>query len=196
MKRLLITAAVIAALGGLAACETATPYGPAPRSPQGTMTGFGYSDYRIDSNHWRVTFSGNSMTSRETVEKYLLYRAAELTRDQGYDWFVPAERHTERNTSYFGTTDPFYSSPYWGAYGWGWRPYWRYSGPWGWRAWDPWGGGPFWGSTVDIQQVNRYEASAEIEMGRGPPPPGVRVFDAHEVIANIGPSIVRPQDHR
>ncbi len=29
-------------------------------------------------------------------------------------------------------------------------------------------------------------------MGHGAPPAGARVFDAHEVIANIGPSIVKP----
>ena len=189
MKRLLVAAAAALALGGaLAGCATPTPYQPAP---PGRST-YGYSNYRIDDTHWRVSFAGNSLTSRETVEKYLLYRAAELTLEQGYDWFDTTDRHTERNTSYYAT-DPYYRSPFWGSYGWGWRPYWRYyGGPWGWRAWDPWYGGPFWADTVNIQEVTRYEATAEIVMGRNPPPDGRRVFQAREVVANLAPSIVRP----
>jgi len=186
MKRLLLTAAAIAVMGaGLAACETATPYQPAP--PGQDHTGYGYRDFKIDATHWRVSFAGNSLTSRETVEKYLLYRAAELTVQQGYDWFEPTERHTDRSSSFVG------SSPFYDTYGWGWHPYWGYGGPWGWRTWSPWYGGPFWADTIDIQQVSRYEANAEIAMGRTPPPSGQRVFNAREVVANLGPSIERPK---
>ncbi len=185
MKRFMLTAAVVAALGaGLVACETATPYQAAPA---GNNSGFGYSDYKVDANTWRVSFSGNSLTSRETVEKYLLYRAAELTLEQGAQWFETTSKHTERNTSYYGDS-PFYSS-----YGWGWAPSWGYGGPWGWRTWDPAFGGPFWADTVNIQQVNRYQATAEIVMGMDPPPSGQRVFNAKEVAQNLGPSIVRPK---
>jgi hypothetical protein len=190
MNRILFAAAA-AALGlGLAACETATPYQPAP--PGSSHYAYGYRDSQLDASHWRVSFAGNSLTSRETVEKYLLFRAAELTVQQGADWFEAAERHTERNTSYWGTSDPFYASPFWATYGWGWRPYWGFGGPWGWRTWDPWGG-PYWGSSINIDQINRYEASAEIVMGKGPPPQGQRVFNAHEVVQNLGPQIVRPK---
>ncbi len=192
MKRVLTTAgAIIAIAAGLAACETATPYQPAP--PGHAESSYGYKDYKVDSTHWRVTFSGNSMTTRETVEKYLLYRAAELALQQGFDWFETTDRHTERNTSFYADTDPFYHSGFWASYGWGWRPYWRYSGPWGSRSWDPWFGGPFWANDIDIQQVNRFEASTEIVMGKGPPPSGQRVFNAREVVQNLGPSIVKPR---
>ena len=191
MRRFLLTAAAVAALGGaLAACATATPYQPA--AVHGADRGFGYSDYRIDSTHWRVTFAGNSLTSRETVEKYLLYRAAELTIEQGGDWFETTDRHTDRNTSYSADPDPFYHSGFWNDYGWGWRPAWRYHGAWGWRSWDPWFGDPFWADRTTIQQVKRYEASAEIVIGHGSRPEGRRVFDAHEVVANMGPGITRP----
>jgi hypothetical protein len=190
MKSLNAILAAVAAVAALTACETATPY--QPLAPGHAQTG-GYSEYRIDANHWRVTFNGNSLTSRETVEKYLLYRAAELTAQQGFDWFVTADRHTERRTSYYADPDPFYHSGFWASYGWGWRPYWRYGGRFGWRRWDPWYGDPFWSRSVDIQEVNRYEASTEIMMGKGAPPAGERVFDAHEVIANLGPGIIRPQ---
>ncbi len=194
MKRWFLTAAAIAALGvGLAACETATPYQPAPGGAGQHAGGYGFSDYRVDDTHWRVTFSGNSMTSRETVEKYLLYRAAELTRQQGFDWFATIDRRTDKSTSYYADTDPFYRSGFYASYGWGWHPYWRYGGRWGWRSWDPWFGDPFWTSTVDIRAIESYEASAEISMGKGPPPPGGRVFNAEQVLNNLGASVQRPK---
>ena len=68
----LLTLAAAALL--IAACATSTPYGPAENGK-----GYGFSDQRIESNRYRITFRGNSVTSRETVENALLYRAAELT---------------------------------------------------------------------------------------------------------------------
>ena len=61
---------VIALISLLSACVTATPYQQAP------PRGFGYSEERLDQNKYRVTFRGNALTKRETVEDYLLYRAS------------------------------------------------------------------------------------------------------------------------
>jgi hypothetical protein len=189
MKRVLMTAlAAMALAGGLAACVTATPY--QQLNPHNTSAG-GYSDARLDANNWRVTFSGNSMTSRETVERYLLFRAAELTVSQGDDWFEEVKQTTDKKTDVF--IDPFYSS--W-DYGYGWHPYWRfrragYYG--GWAAWGPgwgWGYDP-WGPTY-ISTFDRYEASSQIVVGKGSKP-DARALDAHEVMMNLGPKIVRPK---
>lgn len=193
MKRLLIGLAAVAAVGvGVAGCATPTPYQPAMR---GTAQSGGFSELQLEQNRFRVTFSGNSLTSRETVESYLLYRAAELTVGQGYDWFKTADRATEKRTDYYADPDPFYHTPYYRGYGYGWRPYWRYSGgPYGWRSWDPWGADPFWTSRVDIREINRYEANAEIVMGKGAKPANdPSAFDARSVMSSLGPSIVRPQ---
>jgi hypothetical protein len=183
MRRFFVTAAAIAALGwGVAACQSATPFQAA------TPGGHGYSEFRIDATRWRVTFSGNSLTSRETVEKYLLYRAAQLTTEQGFDWFEPTDRRTERNTRYVGT------STYWSTWGSQWNPHWGFGGPWGWRRRDFWGPGPGWPNDIDIRQVNRYEASTEIVMGKGPRPPGQQAIDAHQVLENLGPSVAKPAE--
>jgi hypothetical protein len=190
MRRLIVALLAAASLTGLAACQTATPYQAA------TTTGryaTGFSDFRIDDGHWKVTFRGNSLTSRETVERYLLYRAAELTVQQGADWFETTDRQTERHSDFIGVGDPFYSSGFGLNYGWGWRPAWRYHGPHRWFGWSPWGGDP-WGDDIDVQQIDRYETSAEIAMGKGPAPSDHRVFDARQVMANLGPSIMRPVD--
>lgn len=167
------------------ACATPTPYQPLTR--RGAATG-GYSDFQVEPNRFRVTFAGNSMTSRETVETYLLYRAAQLTVERGYDWFEMADRNTERRQSTY-VNQPFSSGPY--GY---WGPSWRYRGAgFGWRSWDPFWGDPFFDRSIDIQTVNQYEATAEILTGRGPKPQdNARVFDARAVLANLAPRIQRP----
>ncbi len=112
---------------------------------------------------------------------------------QGFDWFETSDRKTERHSRYYANPDPFYSSGFGYHYGWGWRPHWRYWGRAGWVGWDPWAGDPFWGSRVDIQEVSRYEANAEIATGRGPAPEGRRVVNAREIMANLRPTIVLPE---
>jgi hypothetical protein len=185
MKRLLLTLAAATAIGGLAACETATPYQPAT---VGAAHAAGYAEQKLNDDLWRVTFSGNDLTSRETVERYLLYRAAELTVAQGFDWFRANDRHVDKKTSL--DVDPFYAGGFGYDYGWGWRPAWRYRGSFGWRSYDPWGGGPFWADRYSVNEIQQYDASVEVRMGHGAKPDGA--IDARQVLANLGPAIVRP----
>ena len=173
---------------GLAGCETATPYQPLER---GTAQTGGFTDQKVETDRFRVTFQGNSLTSRQTVETYLLYRAASLTVEQGFDWFETVDRHTERDRKTYIDADPFYGPGYPFGY---WRPSWRYwGGGYGWRSWGPFWGDPFWGDTATVQTVQKFEASAEIVMGHGAKPAGdPRAFDARAVMTNLGPSSILP----
>jgi hypothetical protein len=177
MKRALIAAAAALALAG---CETATPY--QPLTPNHASAG-GYSDQQLEPNRWQVSFAGNSLTSRERVERYLLFRAAQLTVNQGYDWFQAVDRHTNAKTSFYGDTDPYFAGwggPYWGIY----RP--RFG--WGYGYW----GGPGWGGPVDVEQVTRFNAAVEVVMGHGPKPNNPRAYDARAVIEHLQPTIQYP----
>jgi hypothetical protein len=187
-KTILAVAAALVLAGGLAACETATPYQP---NIPGQAASGGYSEIRLEPDRWRVTFAGNSLTSRETVEAYLLFRSAELTVQQGYDWFNIVDRHTDRQARTYVEPDPLYHP--WYGYGY-WRPYWRYYGRgYGWRAWDPWWGGPFWADSVNVQTIQKFEATAEIQMHHGAKPADdPAAFDAHAVIDNLRPRIQYP----
>ncbi|MDP1777069.1 MAG: hypothetical protein Q8K90_00455 [Brevundimonas sp.] len=183
MRLRFLKPALLAATAALAlsACATATPYGPA-----GVDSRYGYADQRVDADRYRVSFSGNSVTSREQVEMALLLRAAEVTAESGYDWFSTVNRATDRDVRLQGIPDPFYRdrySPFWG-------PSWRYYRR---GYWSPWGD-PFWGSRdFDVREIDRFEASAEIVMGRGAKPAGdPNAFDAREVIQNLGPRVTRP----
>lgn len=185
-KTLAVTAAVAL---GLAACATPTPYQPV--GPGKTASG-GYSEQRVESNRFRVNFQGNSLTSRETVEGYLLYRAAELTVQNGYDWFAIVDRDTDKSSRTYVEPDPMYR-PWYGSYGL-WRPAWRYYGRgYGWRGWDPFYGDPFWGDRVDVRTVEKFEASAEIVMQKGAKPEGdVQAFDARAVMENLRSRVQYP----
>ena len=141
----------------------------------------------------RMLFRPTRLTARETVESYLLYRAAELTLQQGFDGFTIVDRATDRHTRTYVDPDPLYDPWYGPRFGF-WRPSWRYyGGGYGWRTWDPFWGDPFWADRVDVRTVDRFEASAEIQMFRGAKPANdPRAFEAKAVVDNLGPRIVRP----
>jgi hypothetical protein len=174
-----LLATVAAAALALSACATSTPYGPA-----GANSRYGYSEQRVDADRYRVSFAGNSVTSREQVEMALLLRAAEVTTQSGFDWFATVNRATDRDVRLQSFPDPFYRdrySPFWG-------PSWRYYRR---GFWSPWND-PF-GPDLDVREIDRFEASAEIVLGRGPKPAGdPNAFDAREVIQNLGPRVTRP----
>lgn len=172
---------LLAAVTALALTACATPTAYAPAGSSGQFGGF--TEQRLQNDRYAVSFSGNSVTSRDTVEMYLLYRSAELTLESGYDWFETDYRTTDRDTRYYADPDPFYR----GGYGRYWSPSWRFYRN---RAWGSWGDP--WAGDFDVREVSRYEARAEIELGRGQAPGGGHAFDAREVLAHIGPRVIRP----
>lgn len=185
-------AASLLAVATLSACATATPYQPNIAVQPGRAAPGGFSEQRVEPDRYRVSFAGNSLTSRETVESYLLYRAAELTAAQGYDWFTIADRQTDRKARTYAQTDPFYNSWYGSHFG-HFAPSWRYYGHGGWNSWDPHMGGPFFASRLDIRTIEKFEATAEIVMRRGAKPADdPTAFDARAVLENLGPRIQRP----
>ena len=175
----------------LASCATVdAPYHPVQPGVHGLE---GYSERLLAPDRYRVTFAGDAFTSRDTVEGYLLYRSAELTLQQGYDWFRVIERETEREIRRDLVPDPFYR-PWYGPEYPHWRPSWRYYGSrTGWQSWYPWSSDPFWASRADMQTVEHFEATAEIVMGRLPMPQDERgVFNARQVVERLGPTVRRP----
>jgi hypothetical protein len=177
VRRSLAQAVVVAVFAAvLVACVGATPYQPAP------PRGFGYTEERLDQNKYRVTFRGNALTPRETVEDYLLYRAAELTLQNGFSHFLVIGRDTEKKTSYRYWIDSY------GGRGW-----FNHGFP-GWYR-DPWD--RRYGGSYDVQPVTTYTATAEIIMAKGPTQDGeARAFDAQQVLVAVGPRVVRPEQQQ
>ncbi len=175
--RLPIQAKLLGALGFLAltACTAPTPY--APREP-GEYTG--YTDQRLDQNRYRVTFTGNSVTRRETVEDYLLLRSAEVTLQSGFRYFVFDTRDTEAKTNY---QTNFVGWPGWRGRGFWYRHSWAFGD-------DPFGP-PY--EQVESYPITRYQAYAEIvmltpEQAKDEP----RALDARDVVDHIGAHATPP----
>jgi hypothetical protein len=179
----------VLALALLAGCATATPYQPLGYPGERG----GYTNQQLDSTHWRVSFVGNTLTSRERVENYLLFRSAELTLQQGFPCFTLVNRDVDRNVRL--QTDPF--GPRYGGFGGvgyyrSWSPYWHMRGPWGWHRYDPWMGGPFYPHRYDMRAVTSYNATADIALTRNCQA-GPATFNAQEVVRNLQPYIVPPR---
>lgn len=73
-----------ALLVGLGACTGPTPYQPA-------TAGFGYTEEKIEPNQYHVRFVVNSVTLRDTLDKYMMLRAAEITLESGHQYFAIGE---------------------------------------------------------------------------------------------------------
>lgn len=81
------------ALTGCASIEP-TPYGPAVADGAP-----GFADQQIEENRYEIRFVGNGSTAAATVERYLLFRAAEVTLAAGAEWFRFVEREVRPEPS-------------------------------------------------------------------------------------------------
>ncbi len=54
----------------------------------GGLTGFGFQDFQIEEDTYKIRFSGNAITTKEKVEDLALLRASELAIKHGYNYFV------------------------------------------------------------------------------------------------------------
>ena len=163
MARLATSLLVLAAGLLLAACAAPTPYQPAEG-------GFGYSDQPLESNRYRVSFAGNSVTPRDVVQNYLLYRAAELTVQKGCDYFTVVRQDLERSTAYHGsgfTNAPLLFDRH-RAIGWG-----------------------VGTTSYSAYPIDSYAAFADIVVHQGEKPQDdPNAYDARDVLRQLGPTVM------
>ena len=166
-----IVALVFLGLGG---CATQTPYQPAEK--RGAV---GYTETQLTNNRYRVTFTGNSSTPAETVKDYALLRAAELTLQQGYDWFqlansdndkrvrsstsistgaeFPAQTQAYQRCGLLSCSTTVVSSP---SYG-------------------------FDTGVATTSTATEYSSSLEIVLGKKPMPNNVETYDARQLASTL-----------
>lgn len=156
-------AALCASLAILAACATSTPYQPADGGR------YGYSERQVESDRWLLTFAGNSSTDRATVESYLLYRAAEITDQNGFDIFRIVRRDVDTESRFVTQGDTFG-----GGFG-----YYRR------------GFGGF--ASFSTRERQSFEAIAEIQLDRGEPADDdLTAFVADDVLTTLSGQVRRP----
>jgi hypothetical protein len=102
-------AAAACAAAILMLCGCATPAANVPTyptyRPQASEDGAGYADQQINATRYRVSFAGDTQTSRGQVEDFLLRRAAEITVGAGYNYFAFDNRTIESDTNLYRTND-------------------------------------------------------------------------------------------
>ena len=156
---------VLTAIGAavlLTACASRgmTPYGPADSD------GYGYRETRIERDRFNVVFAGDSGTPPGVVENYALLRAAELSLENGYDWFRVVRRFVEPSTR--GGVNVG------GGVG---------SGSFGRRGGVGVGvGGDF--GTVGARTY--FTARLDVLMGRGEKPGEANAYDARSLVESLG----------
>ena len=151
-------------LGGLTACAVPTPYRPVDGKADG------YRTEKVGDEHYLVSFTGNEVTPRETVESFLLYRAAEVTVQSGNDYFIVVNRDTERSTSYWFSGDPL---GWWPSYGYGFVP------------------GPF--PVADMARpIDSYKTVATIAVRKGAKPgDAANAYEARAILRTLAPAVQR-----
>lgn len=170
-KSFLLTAPVLVML---AACAVPTPY-------QAADGGYGYTDQQIEGDRYRVSFDGNASTPREEVQNFLLYRAAELTVQNGFDYFTIVDRDVERSTRY-------YSHAYVDDFGFGYHRH-RHRGRYGHRRIF----GPRYVSGSSYP-INEYSGTADIVMSEGEKPADEpNAYDALDVLQRLQPAVQKPK---
>lgn len=116
---------------------------------------------------FKLTVAGHKFTTRGDIEKYLAYRAAQLTIEQGGTWFTLKEGRTEGETTVpVPVRDP--EGPRYSFRMKYFRPVWRYKtdGTSAWTRWSPFSGEPF--ISADPKTITDFEVSADIAVHKGP----------------------------
>jgi hypothetical protein len=116
-------------------------------------------------NRFRLVVAGHKFTSQTEIEKYLAYRAAELTQDQKGTWFTFVEARTKGYTVPVVKPDPTglrysFRMEYF-------RPDWRFKlndSP-AWKSWSPFSGNAFFAD--DTKTIAAFEVSADIVVHKG-----------------------------
>jgi hypothetical protein len=155
----------LAAAATLAACASVPP----PYAAAASSTAVGYSETQIESNRYFVTYRAPSGADIGVLEDYALLRAAELTLQNGRDWFWVDRR----------TIDEQYGNGYGPSVGVG-----VGGGSWGNRSGASVGVGVNFPIGGGGGQRAR-SATLEVRFGEGPKPDAENAYDARAVSTNL-----------
>jgi hypothetical protein len=116
---------------------------------------------------FKLVVTGHTFTSRGDIEKYLAYRAARHTIEQGGQWFTLNEERGQGETAVTAPArDP--EGPRYSFRMKYFRPVWRYktNGSPAWTRWSPFSGAPF--ISADPKTITDFEVGVEIVVRKGP----------------------------
>ena len=117
------------------------------------------------AGQFHLVVSGHKLTSRSDIEKYLAWRAAQLTMERKGSWFTLVEARGKGETA-DPTPKPDPGAPRHSFQMKYFRPVWRYktAGAADWVRWSPFSGQAF---AADPKSVEQFEVSADITVRKG-----------------------------
>lgn len=154
----------IAAAALLSACATAPSYAPAA-----SATSAGYSETQIESNRYFVTYRAPGGADARLIEDYAMLRAADLTLQNGRDWFWVDRRTIDEQAR--GSSGPSVGVGVGG-------------GSWGGRSGVSGGVGVSFPLGGGRGQTARA-ATLEVRFGEGPKPDEPNAYDARSLSSNL-----------
>jgi hypothetical protein len=122
---------------------------------------------KTGANAFHLVVAGHKFTSRADIEKYLAWRASQLTIEQKADWFTFVEKRAKGETADpVPKADP--GAPRFSFRMKYFRPVWRFknTGSPTWTRWSPFSGAAF--PSLDPKTVSDFEVSADIVTHKGP----------------------------
>jgi hypothetical protein len=127
-----------------------------------------FASQKKGASGFHLVLTGHKFTSRDEIEKYLAYRAAELTMAQKANWFTFTEVRVKSDAVAAPKRDVggkrySFRMEYW-------RPVWRYkmAGDSTWKNWSPFSGAAFFADGVDPKTIAAFEVSADVTLRNGP----------------------------
>jgi hypothetical protein len=154
------------AVGGVAFAQA--PDSASPASVMVPAAGPGvFTSRSLGPNRFHLVVAGHKFTSRSDLEKYLAYRAAQLTTQKGGTWFTFVESRGKGDTA-DPAPKPDPGAPRHSFQMKYFRPVWSIktssaSAP---KKWSPFTGAAF--PSDDPKTISDFEASADIVVHKGP----------------------------
>ena len=169
MSRSIVYAIAAAALS---ACASAPAYAPAS-GPSSA----GFSQQRIEADRFFVSYRAAGAVQASLVQDYALLRAAEVTLEQGKDWFWVDRRGLDAQSA------RGYGGPSVGVSVGG--------GSWGGRGGVNVGVGVNF--PIGAAESGAHSATLEIRLGEGVKPDDSNAYDARAVSANLRARLLAPR---
>jgi hypothetical protein len=157
----LLAAPVCAWAQAPAAASAAKP-APAADAPMVPPAGPGvFAMQKKGATGFHLVVMGHKFTSRDDAEKYLAWRAAELTMAEKGNWFTFTQNRTKADTVPAPKRDP--AAPRHSFQMQNFQPVWRYkSGDANWKTWSPYSGAAFFADGMKPEAITEFEVSADI----------------------------------
>jgi hypothetical protein len=162
MKRIAFAVALAVFGAGPALAQAPQPVSPVTVGPQAPAPGV-FSARKSGAAGLHLVVTGHAFTSRQALENYLAWRAAEQTMANKFQWFSLTERRAKGDTVPVPKSDA--TGPRFSFRMEFFRPQWRYkpAGATAWKSWSPFSGAAF----PDLKGAAAYELSADIVMHKG-----------------------------